>query len=136
MSNVLAALPGKEACPGNLTWSAFGATYPDTVCANSLTWPDGYHGSGLCDADNDFLEGSVPCPFCQSLEFLIYLFGEDGETQMLWAADESPVPADTEIHFHDGVALWWTATHPVRGEERVLMRSLLDADPHEEKLEA
>lgn len=120
-------LPGKESCPGNLTWSAFGATYPDTVCASTLTWADGHRGWGLCDADDDFRESGIPCPFCDWEAFVNYQWSvDDGETALLWASDETPVSKNTEIHFHDGQTLWWTATHPERGEERVLMRSIID----------
>lgn len=120
-------LPGQEECPGHLTWSAFGATYPDTVCASALTWPDGHRGYGLCDADADFREGDVPCPFCDPDSFIDYQWSVGtGETVILWETDEQAVHPDTEIHFHDGQALWWTATHPERGEERVLFRSIMD----------
>lgn len=115
-------LPGKEPCPGHLTWSAFGATYPDTVCASALTWEDGYQGHGLCDADDDFREKDVPCPFCDPETFLAYEW-PDGYV-LLWASDETPATG-VEIHFHDGVALWWTGTHPERGEERLLIRAAL-----------
>lgn len=127
--NATEALPGKEECPGHLRWSAFGASYMDTVCASVLEWPDGYHGVGLCDADNDLREGDVPCPFCDAEGFLNWQFGlDDGETVILWASDETEVAPGTEIHFHDAEALWWTATHPERGEERVLMRPVLEDD--------
>lgn len=119
--NEVEVLPGREECPGNLTWSAFGATYPDTVCASVLTWADGYQGSGLCDADDDFRERDVPCPFCSPEAFIEYEWGEPQDYLLLWASDESPADG-VEIHFHDGQALWWTATHPERGEERVLIR--------------
>ena len=120
-------LPGREACPGNLQWSAFGASYPDTVCASSLTWPEGHQGYGLCDADDDLREKDVPCPFCDPDGFIDYQWSvSDGETVILWEQDEQAVHPDTEIHFHDGEALWWTATHPERGEERVLFRSIID----------
>lgn len=104
-------LPGREKCPGNLQWSAFGATYMDTVCASALT----------------FREGEIPCPFCDPDGFIEYQWHVgDGETVILWEHDEQAVHPDTEIHFHDGQALWWTATHPERGEERVLFRSIID----------
>ncbi|MGQ7313392.1 hypothetical protein ACUOFU_16925 [Microbacterium arabinogalactanolyticum] len=120
-------LPGKENCPGHLTWSAFGATYPDTVCASALTWPRGYAAWGLCDADDDLREKGIPCPFCDPDGFIEYEWSVSaGETVILWASDEQAVHPDTEIHFHDGEALWWTATHPERGEERVLFRSIID----------
>jgi len=120
-------LPGREACPGNLQWSAFGASYPDTVCASVITWADGYKGHGLCDADDDLREKDVPCPFCDPDCFIDYEWSvSGGETVILWEQDERAVHPDTEIHFHDGDALWWTATHPERGEERVLFRSIMD----------
>lgn len=120
-------LPGREECPGHLRWSAFGASYPDTVCASVLQWPAGHEGTGLCDADDAFREKEVPCPFCDPDGFIDYEWNvAGGEHVILWATDEVAVYPDTEIHFHDGEALWWTATHPDRGEERVLFRSLLD----------
>jgi len=123
-----ATLPGKEACPGHLTWSAFGASYPDSVCSSALTWdnPEDHPGNGLlCDADDDFRCKDVPCPFCDPAGFVSWQFSE---ATILWARDEQPVPEGTEIHFHDAPALWWTATHPERGEERVLMREIEDND--------
>lgn len=120
-------LPGREECPGHLEWSAFGASYPDTVCASALTWPAGHEGNGLCDADDDFREKEVPCPFCDPDGFIDHEFSvSDGEHVILWAHDETAVHPEVEIHFHDGKALWWTATHPERGEERVLFRSIID----------
>jgi len=121
-----AKLPGAEDCPGHLTWSAFGANYPDTVCASALEWEEGYAAYGLCDADDDFREKDVPCPFCDPDAFIEYQWSvSSGEHVILWAADERAVAPETEIHFHDDTALWWTATHPERGEERVLFRSLI-----------
>jgi hypothetical protein len=120
-------LPGKEECPGHLQWSAFGAGYPDSVCASVLEWTDGYQGYGLCDADDDFREKDIPCPFCDPDSFIDYQWNVGGgEHVILWESDETAVHPDTEIHFHDGQALWWTANHPDRGEERVLFRSLMD----------
>mgnify|MGYP001614826056 CR=1 FL=1 len=121
-------LPGREACPGHLTWSAFGAYYPDTVCATALEWNPGTDpGAVLCDADDDFRPKDVPCPFCAPDRFIDYQWAVSlGEHVILWATDETAVHPDTDIHFHDAQALWWTATHPDRGEERVLFRSILD----------
>ncbi|MFL2002338.1 hypothetical protein [Microbacterium sp. A1-JK] len=120
-------LPGAEACPGHLTWSAFGARYPDTVCASVLDWTGVEPGWGLCDADDDFRPKDVPCPFCDPDAFIDYQWSvSDGEHVVLWETDETAVHPDTQIHFHDAQALWWTATHPERGEERVLFRSILD----------
>jgi len=119
-------LPGKEACPGHLEWSAFGASYPDTVCASVIEW-EGEPGWGLCDADDDFRPRDMPCPFCDPDGFIDNHWAvSDFETVILWESDEMAVHPDTEIHFHDGKALWWTATHPERGEERVLFRSLME----------
>lgn len=124
------ALPGAEPCPGTLTWSAFGAWYPDSVCSSALDWSEaGYKPEGiLCDADDDFRPKDVPCPFCAPESFVSWLWGEPDEFVMIWASDESPVADGTVIHFHNGKALWWTATHPIRGEERVLVRSLNGED--------
>lgn len=116
-------ISGKEDCPGYLQWSAFGARYMDTVCSSALEWQDGYQAWGLCDADDDFREKGVPCPFCDSAAFIEYVWGSPEEYAVLWELDESPA-GGAEIHFHDGQALWWSATHPDRGEERVLIRRL------------
>ena len=54
-------------CPGQfMYWSAFGATYSDTICATACTWDDGaFPGTYLCDMDDDCRpRGDVPCPFC------------------------------------------------------------------------
>lgn len=121
--------PGKEACPGHLVWSAFGAAYPDSVCSSVLDWSECEYTpvATLCDADDDFVPKDVPCPFCDSEGFVEYQFGlSNGETLALWEVDGLPVEPGTEIHFHDSENLWWSATHPVRGEEKVLMRKLND----------
>lgn len=66
-------LPGREACPGQMAWSAFGAYYPDTVCATALEWNPGTDpGAVLCDADDDFRPKDVPCPFCAPDRFIDY----------------------------------------------------------------
>lgn len=117
------SLLGKEQCPGHLTWSAFGASYPDSACSSALDWSDCDYTpvAELCDADDDYRPKGVPCPFCDPKGFTEYEFAE---ATALWASDESPVLAGTEIHYHDGRSLTWTATHPERGEETVLMRQM------------
>ena len=129
--DALMPLPGEEDCPGWFQWSAFGARYPDTYCAASTGayFLDTGESIGpyLQDADRDDVQQDLPCPFCATESFLETYYPPD-EHHVLWAHDETPVPAGTEIHFHDAEALWWTATHPVRGEERVLFRKLTDAE--------
>lgn len=125
------ALPGKEVCPGHLTWSAFGAPYPDSVCSSVLDWSETEEPAPvatLCDADDDFRPKDIPCPFCDPSGFIEYQWGSGDEHIVLWERDETPVADDVEIHFHDGKSLWWTATHPERGEAFVLFRSTLDDD--------
>jgi len=97
----------------------------DTVCSSALDWSNCDHEpvATLCDADDDFQPKDVPCPFCDPEGFIEYGWGGPDEHRIVWAGDGSYVTADTEIHFHDGRALWWTATHPKRGEERVLFTS-------------
>jgi hypothetical protein len=95
----------------------------DTVCSSTLEWPKDYQAWGLCDADDDFREKGVPCPFCDPEDFIEYEWGLSDEYEVLWVSDGSPA-GNVEIHFHDGQALWWSATHPDRGEERVLIRRL------------
>lgn len=126
MTTATETLPGKEECPGQLVWSAFGARYMDTVCSSALDWSKAGHEpvATLCDADDDFRPKDVPCPFCDPAGFVGYEWGGPDEHTVLWASDETPVPDSTEIHFHDAEALWWTATHPTRGEERVLIRRI------------
>lgn len=121
-------VPGKEECPGYLTWSAFGATYPDTVCASALDWGDlPYPGETLCDADDEFRPKDIPCPFCDPKNFILFEWGESNEYEVRWSTDHA-LALGAEIHFHDGEALWWTATHPTRGEERVLIHQVEPAD--------
>ena len=117
----------REKCPGHLTWSAFGAPYPDSVCSTVLNWTGVREPASptLCDADDDFRPKDIPCPFCDPAGFTDYQFSE---ATPLWATDETPVAQGTEIHYHDGQALTWTATHPDRGEETVLMREMEDDD--------
>ncbi len=129
-------MPGQEPCPGHLAWSAFGASYPDSVCSSVLDWSgcDYTPVATLCDADDEFRPKDVPCPFCDPDGFIDYGWSvSSGETVILWEVDERAVHPDTEIHFHDGQALWWTATHPDRGEERVLFRSIVDMWDDEEE---
>ncbi len=61
-------------CPGQFVgWSAFGATYPDTVCATACTWPEGSNpGPVLCDADDEFRPRDIPCPACDPRGFAEY----------------------------------------------------------------
>ena len=69
-------MTGSE-CPGEFMWSAFGAYYPDTVCATALKWEEGRHpGAVLCDADNDFYPSDISCPICDPVGFFEYRFGE------------------------------------------------------------
>jgi hypothetical protein len=109
-----------QTCPGYFTWSAFGASYPDTVCASVVQWDDeNYQGHGLCDADDDFREKGVPCPFCSPESFLEYQFG-GGFYVPMWAETEEPVPDRTPIRFHEtGNSLWMSATHPKYGDLKV-----------------
>ena len=109
-----------QACPGHFTWSAFGAPYPDTVCASVVQWNDeSYQGHGLCDADDDFREKGVPCPFCSPESFLEYEFGV-GFYVPMWSETEERVPDRTPIRFHEaGSSLWMSATHPKHGELKV-----------------
>ncbi len=127
----IVAIPlGREACPGHFQWSAFGATYPDTVCSSALEWDEGYIAWGLCDADDNFREKGVPCPFCNPEDFLEYQWGAPEERSIIWESDGTPV-AGSDIHFHDGQALWWTATRG-NAEERVLIKRLIELDDEEE----
>lgn len=125
MTTTTTALPGVEHCPGHLQWSAFGAAYMDTVCASALDWAESAYEpvAVLCDADDDFRPKDIPCPFCNPEGFIEYRWGAPEEHVLLWASDETPVERGTGVHFHDGEALWWTATHPKRGEEQVLFRA-------------
>lgn len=116
-----------ESCPGQLQWSAFGAPYMDTRCAqstNSYFLDTGKPiGPYLQDDDSEFAQQDVPCPFCAPAAFLEHYWGEPDEYVVIWS-DGTIAPAGTEIHFHDGPSLWWSATHPERGEERVGIRSV------------
>lgn len=81
MTTIIAAPPVR--CPGDyLAWSAFGADYPDTVCASRVTFDDGHDpGPVLCDADDDLSpRGGVPCPAC------------DPDGFALWAEDPAAGP--------------------------------------------
>lgn len=124
------SVPGVEECPGFLEWSAFGASYQDTVCSSALDWTecDIAPAATLCDADDGFRPKDVPCPFCDVAGFTAYQFGTAGEFVVLWESDQTVAPRDVEIHFHDARALWWSATHPERGEECVLISRVVDLD--------
>ncbi|MFE6966944.1 hypothetical protein ACFVAJ_17670 [Agromyces sp. NPDC057679] len=110
--NVAARMPGREPCPKNLTWSAFGATYPDTYCVDGL----------LYDADSN-LGGEISCPFCDPVGFTDYQFG-GGYVIPLCSHGEHRIPNGTPIHYHDGDNLWWTADCLEHGEQRILWRDL------------
>lgn len=117
-----------EKCPGHMAWSAFGAPYMDTACSSALDWSEaGYTPvAELCDADDDFRPRGIPCPFCDPEGFIEYQWGDRAEYAVHWAdGSDAGYP---EIHFHDGEALWWSATHPERGEEPVTIRSVVFDD--------
>jgi hypothetical protein len=120
-----------EECPGTFTWSAFGANYMDTVCANSLEWPEEYQGWGLCDADDDFRDKGIPCPFCNSENFVEYQYG-GGYYRPYWVGTDTQVPDKTTIHFHEKENwLWMSAEHNVHGELKIEFRENIpenDAD--------
>jgi hypothetical protein len=115
---------GVEKCPGYLTWSAFGASYPDSVCSTVVEWEGDYQGWGLCDADDDFRDKGVPCPFHDPVQFMEYMYG-GGFYVPFWSGTEQRLPNRTEIHFHEeGPYLWLSATHEKYGELKVTVREL------------
>lgn len=122
-----------EECPGDFEWSAFGARYPDTVCSKHLVWNEGAEpGSAtLCDADDDFRPKDIACPFHEWATFTEYEFG-GGYIVPLCDVDEKRLPNGTEIHCHDGRSLWWSATCPEHGEQRVLMRDMSEVEGFDE----
>lgn len=69
-------------CPGQFVgWSAFGANYPDTVCATALFWGSGFDpGPVLCDADDDHRPTDIPCPACDPVGFAEYADDPDAPT--------------------------------------------------------
>lgn len=121
-----------DPCPGHFQWSAFGAPYPDTVCADALDWSDvedGFPGPVLCDADDDLRPKDIPCPMHDWVGFWEYQFG-GGYTIPLCAVDEARLPDGTRINFHDGYALSWTAICPDHGNQKVLMRDYSERGAH------
>lgn len=123
---------GAEECPGHFTWSAFGAPYPDTVCSTAVIWEDGYEGWGLCDADDDFRDKGVPCPFHDQEAFLAYQY-EGSYYRPYWKGTEERVPDHTPIHFHEnGQSLIMSANHPKHGELRVTAREEVPETDEEE----
>jgi len=116
-------LIGEEKCPGHFTWSAFGAPYPDTVCATVISWDkEGYIGWGLCDADDDFREKGIPCPFHHTNDFISYSNG-GGYWVPYWTNTNKKVPDRTEFHIHEkGQSLSVSATHFHYGELEVEFR--------------
>lgn len=126
---------GKEPCPGWLTWSAFGATYMDTVCSTVLEWQEGTepHSPTLCDADDDLRPKDISCPFCDPFGFTEYQFG-DGYTVPLCSEGEHRLPDGIEIHYHErDSTLWWSADCPEHGETPVLMRDLSEEPDFDEE---
>lgn len=111
-----------ETCPGWLTWSAFGSSYPDTACSKSLEWGEGDEPASptLCDADDDLRPKDIPCPFCSPESFTEYEFG-GGYIVALCSEGEHLLADGTEIHYHDAESLWWSATCSEHGEQKVLM---------------
>jgi len=122
-----------EPCPGHFQWSAFGASYPDTVCATILDWsevPEGSPGATLCDADDDYRSGDIPCPMHDWARFWDYQFGE--YYIPLCPVEEHRLPDGTEINFHDAQALWWSASCPDHGPQRILMRDMSETPGFDE----
>lgn len=100
----------KEECPGDFLWSAFGANYPDTQCQNGQ----------LVDMDSLNIS-EIPCPYCNPGSFTEYMF--DLPTIPECAACAGMLPLGTEIHYHenDQGSLWWSASCPACGLQRVNM---------------
>lgn len=111
------ALPGKpvnplakEECPGDFSWSAFGADYPDTQC----------DGGRLVDMDSLTIS-EIPCPFDNPEAFTEYQFGDPTFPEC--SRCSRILPVGTEIHYHEGDngSLWWSAACPDCGLQRVNM---------------
>lgn len=121
-----------ETCPGQLQWSAFGARYEDTQCGSTWTFDATGEPVGpyLQDLDSDRVQQDIPCPFCDPAGFTGYQWGGADEYVVIWG-DGEHAPEGTELHFHNAPDLWWSATHPERGEERVGVRRRFDDDEQE-----
>ena len=110
-----------ESCPGDFQWSAFGADPPDTACSTSLAWKRGKKPKTpvLCDVNKNNKPSDIPCPMCNPKGFEKYL---EVPEKYVWVwPDRTPLTKNTEIHFHDGDILTWSATHPDLGEQPVIM---------------
>jgi hypothetical protein len=62
-------MEGKKQCP---EFPYFGAKYPDARCIDGYLWD-----LDKCEGDKLYGGGEVPCPFCNSEEFIEYHVGDD-----------------------------------------------------------
>jgi len=132
-------------CPGMFVgWSAFGATYPDTVCATSLTWPEGHDpGPVLCDADDDHRPKGIPCPACDPQGFAQYeddpaaplavyrlagLIAARGDaatpTEVEWGVRMGPRPEDQIVVMDEERARWHVRTQHDAIDDRLVQRTV------------
>jgi hypothetical protein len=99
---------------GQFQWSAFGATYEDTICVDG----------NLGDLDDDGrTSAGIPCPFCNPGAYFEYQWG-GGYVHPTCATCKMRLPEKAgTVTFHDGVALTWTGDCPTCGPDQpVLMR--------------
>lgn len=119
----------KTECPGIFEWSAFGASYMDTMCASAMDWgKNDYPGAYLQDLDSDYGSEDVPCPFCMTEAFLEYC-GIGAENEFVWSKDRKPIQG-AEVFPEDGEVLTFYAEHPERGMEKVII-SQKEEEPNE-----
>ena len=83
------APPDEAPCPTWFTWSAFGATYPDTECA----------GGRLLDLDGP-TQTDEPCPACRPSDFYEQQFGGSYVIPTC-ARCERQLPSETSLRWHE-----------------------------------
>lgn len=120
-----------QECPTWFTWSAFGASYPDTACSTGALEGEENHGV-LCDLDADYSDiHGISCPFCDPNGFLTYEWG-GGYSLPYWFGTEEPVPHGTPILFNEqGDGLISYARHHKHGLLRVVMVELDETESDE-----
>ena len=102
---------------GQLEYSVFGATYPDTECTSD----------GLVDLDGPTLRDDMCCPLCDPEGFFEYQWG-GGYIEPTCSVCLARLPVSS-VKFIDGQTLTWTVDCPkCEATQPGLMR---DYDPEE-----
>lgn len=119
-----AVTEAQAGCPTWFTWSAFGASYPDTQCIDGFLWD-----LDKCDDDKQLYGGGdIPCPMCNPEMATDYFFG-GGYKVPFWKHDNIRLPDGTKITYEEeGRSLKLTAKHPTDGQMPVVFIDMSEQD--------